>query len=447
MKLSIFLLSLTTLSLTASVYADEAPLTLAAAIERALDRNADVGVAAARLTEAKAGRAKVTTAFLPNVQAVGQYTRNSVEAKFDLTPLAQGIVSIAQPGVVIPAGLFPPSVIQKQDTIGGVLTVDETVFALSPILARGAASHQVEAQSLSLEATRREIVYQIMQIFYNVAGMDRLIQVAQRALGLADQRIANATQRRQQGAEGEVTVLRAQSERDKAEQDLAHALLARDQLLMALGSLLDLPTPATLTAPPELEVPEGDAEAQETSALRGRPDLLARRQAMAAGDSLLAEAQWRWFPMLTANFTGRYTDTPGFIGKNWLWSATANLVIPLFDRGLRYAEADERQATSRRLQQEVDKSERDLRAGLAQTRAEIVVDRHTLDVAIGQASKARRTAEIVGKAQAAGAATSLEVAEADTNLRMAEATVERERINLNLAVLRLRHLTGNVRSN
>ena len=222
--------------------------------------------------------------------------------------------------------------------------------------------------------------------------------------------------------------------------------VARAADILALGSLLDLPTPATLTAPPELEVPAGDADALESEALRGRPDLLARRQAVAAGDAMLAEANWRWVPMLTANFTGRYTDTPGFIGKNWLWAATANLVIPLFDRGLRYAESDERNATSRRLQREVDKSERDLRSALAQTRAEIAVDRHTLEVAIGQAKKTKRTADIVARAQLAGAATSLEVAEADTNLRVAEASVERERINLNLAVLRLRHLTGNVRS-
>ncbi len=445
MKLSVYFVSLTVLAASASASADETPLTLPAAIARALDRNADVGVAHARLAEAQASRFRVTTAFLPNIQAVGQYTRNSAEAKFDLTPLAQGIVSVVQPGVLIPAGTFPPSIIQKEDTIGGALTVDETIFALSPFLARNAASHQVEAQSLSLEATRREITYQIMQIFYNVAGMDRLIQVAERALSLADQRIGNAQMRQKQGAEGEVTVLRAQSERDKAEQDLSHARLARDQLMMALGSLLDLPTPATLTAPPELETPVGDPEEQESSALRGRPDLLARRQAMLAGDSSVSEAQWRWLPMVTANFTGRYTDTPGFIGKNWLWSATANLVIPLFDRGVRYADADERRATTQRLSQEVDKSERDLRAGLSQTRAEIAVDRHTLDVALSQAKKAKRTAEIVGKAQAAGGATSLEVAEADTNLRIAEATVERERINLNLAILRLRHLTGNVR--
>jgi outer membrane protein TolC len=425
--------------------ADDAPLSLNAAIDRALDRNADVAVAQARLGEAKAARSRVTTQFLPNIQAVGQYTRNSVEAKFDTGGLIQSVATAISPGLIIPPGNLPPaSIIQKEDTIAGALTIDETLFSLSPILARGAASHQVDAQSLNLEASRREIVYQIMQVFYNVAGMDRLIQVAQRAVALADQRIANAVNRQKQGAEGEVTVLRAQSERDKAEQDLAHVLLARDQLLMSLGALLDLPAPATLTAPPELEVPEGEMAQLEATSLHARPDLQARRQALAAGEAQVDEAQWRWMPMVTANFTGRYTDTPGFVGKNWLWSATANVVIPLFDRGLRYADADERKATTRRLQQEVTKAERDLHAGLAQTQAEIAVDRHTLEVATSQAKKAQRTAEIVARAFAAGASTSLEVAEADTNLRMAEANAERERINLNLAILRLRHLTGNV---
>ena len=439
-----FLLVAALVTMAVPALADE-PLTLQDAIDRALDRNADIGVAQGRLAEAQAMRAKVTTAFLPNIQAVGQYTRNSVEAKFDTGALIQGVANAIIPGTVIPADKLPaPSIIQKQDTIAGVLTVDETVFALSPILARSATSHQVQAQTLGLEATRREIVYQISQVFYNVAGMDRLIQVAERAVALAEQRTENAERRKKLGADGELNVLRAQSERDKAEQDLSAAKLARDQLLAALGALIDLPTPATVTAPPELDIPEGDAS--DSGAAQQRPDVQAKREAVAASDASLAEAQWRWVPMITANFTGRYTDTAGFLGQNWLWSATANLVIPLFDRGLRYAEADERRATSKRLHDELDKAERDLQVGLSQTRAEIATDRHTLTVALSQAQKAKRTADIVARSFAAGASTSLEVAEADTNLRMAEAAVERERIHLNLAILRLRHLTGNVRS-
>jgi outer membrane protein TolC len=386
----------------------------------------------------------VTTAFLPSIQAVGTYTHNSKESKLDSGAMILGIAKALN----IPFSadsLPPPSIIQKADSFGAAVTLDETVFSLTPVLLRQSASRAVEAQEAGLEAVRREITYQVAQIFYNAAGVERLVQVAERALALSDKRIAVAEQRRAAGAEGEVTVLRAQSERDKAEQDLVRAQLARQQLLVALGNLIGDATPTDLAPPPDIAPPDGDLAVLMAQVVRNRPDLQAKRKAVEAAQSSLREAELRWLPMVTVGANGRYTDTTGFAGENWLWSASANLIVPIFDRGARYADARERRQTVVRLQQEVDKAESDLRAAVQQSQQEIAASRQTWAVAQRQAQKAKRTAEIVASAQQAGAATSLEVAEADTSLRLAEAGAEREHINLDLAYLRLRHLTGQVR--
>ena len=420
-------------------------LSLAEALQRAMDHGTDVAVARARLEEARAGNSKETTAILPNIQGDGSFTHNSVEAKFDSGAMITGIAQIV--GVTVPASKLPaPSIIQKQDTIGGVLTVDETVLALAPVLMMRTADRNVEAQTASLEATRREIAFQLTQIFYNTAGLERMIQASERALALSDERITFARQRRQFGAEGEVTVLRAETERGRAELDLTRAQLARRQLLVALGTLMGDDAPEAIVPPPPIEAPSGDTATWERAGMRERPDLKARRLAVAAADTSVSEAEWRWMPLVNVQGVGRYTDTPGFIGKNWLWSATANLVVPVFDRGLRYAEASERRQQRTRLRLELDKAEQDLRAGIQQASLEIETERKALAIAQNQAEKSKRTAEIVAKAMAAGAATSLEVAEADTNLRIADVAVEREKIALDLAVLRLQHLTGAVRA-
>jgi len=422
-----------------------AALSLADALQRALEHGTDVAVARARLEEARAGKSKVTTAFFPNIQAVGSFTHNSVEAKFDSGAMISGIAKMV--GKTIPADqLPPPSIIQRQDTIGGALTIDETVLALAPVLMMRAADRNVQAQTATLEATRREIAFQLTQIFYNTAGLERMIQASERALALADQRIAFAKQRRQFGAEGDLTVLRAETERGRAELDLTRAQLARRQLLQALATLMGDAPPQAIVPPPEIEVPSGDVATWERAGLHERPDLQARRLAVAAADTTVTEAQWRWMPLLTVQGLGRYTDTPGFLGKNWLWSATANLVVPVFDRGLRYAEARERRQTRTRLQLELDKAEQDLHNAIAQAALEIETERKALAIARSQAEKSKQTMEIVGKAMAAGGATSLEVTEADTSLRIADVAVERERIALDLAVLRLQHLTGAVRA-
>lgn len=420
-------------------------LSLGAALDRAMERSTDIAIARARLEEARAGRSKVTTAFLPNIQAVGSFTHNSVEAKFDSGAMVKGLAAMF--GKTVPPDQLPaPSIIQRQDTIAGVLTIDETVLALAPVLAGRAADRSVEAQTASLEATRREIAFQLTQIFYNVAGIERMIQASERALALADERIASVSQRRRLGAEGEVPVLRAQTERGRAELDLARAQLARRQLLVAMGTLMGEEAPAAIEAPPEIELPNGDTQTWVDTGVRERADLKARRLAVQAASASVDEASWRWMPMVTVQGVGRYTDTPGFVGKNWLWSATANLVVPVFDRGVRYVEARERRHTWSRLRLELDKAEQDVRAGVQQAAIEIETERKACAIANAQAEKAKRTAEIVGKAFAAGGATSLDVSEADTNLRASDLAALRERISLDLAILRLRHLTGAVRA-
>jgi outer membrane protein TolC len=422
----------------------EPGLSLADATARALQRNMDIDVARARLGEAEATHAKTTTAFLPNIQAIGSYTHNSHEAKIDSSAQINAIKQALLPGSEpIPSS---PSIIQRENTVTGALTIDETVFALAPVLQRRSAARAVDAQTASLEATRREIVYQVTQIFYNAVGVERLITTAERAIALADQRIGVAKHRYALGADGEVTMLRAETERNRAEQDLARAQLARGQLLVALGTLLGDPPPESLLPPPPLQVPAGDAAGWIESGIRDRPELRARRLALDAADISVSEAEWRWLPMVTVQGVGRYTDTPGFVGKNWLYAATANLVVPIFDRGVRYAEASERRHTRSRQRLELEKAEVDLRAGVRQAVLEIDTARRTLAVAQAQSVKARRTADIIGNAYKAGGTTSLEVSEADTNLRVSESTVERERIGLDLAILKVRHLSGAVRA-
>lgn len=420
--------------------AQAAPLTLQEATHKALERSADLAVAKARLEELRATRSKITTAYLPQVQAVGTYTHNSTEAKFDSGAMIVNIGKVL--GVTVPADkLPPPSYIQRANSLGAVVSVDQTVFALTPVLLARAADKSLEAQTASLAAARREIVYQVRQLFYNYQGVQRLTEVAERAVALGELRIASAQQRRTLGAEADLAVLRAETERDRGLADLLRAKGAAKQILVVLGTLLGTPAPEQLAAAEPLVV-DSAAAVDRDQALRSRPDFAARRLAVQSADASVREAELRWMPMITLGANARYTDTAGFAGENWLWAATANLVVPIFDRGVRYADARERRATRSRLNLELDKAERDLDAGLAVAREDLDNAKASLALAQQQAQRAKRTAAVVAAALAAGGATSLEVAEADTNLRQSEANAAREQITLDLAILRLQHLAG-----
>lgn len=413
-------------------------LTLEAAVTRALVFNLDLAVTQARLAEAVAARAKVGTAWLPDAKAVGTYTHNSDEAKFDFSEIGKkfGLKE---------SDLPPPTIIQKRDTLSAVLTVDQTVFALSPVLLARAADQGVAAQRTGVQAAQREVAFRVAEAFYAVAGLDRLQAAAERAVTLADQRIAMAQRRHKEGAEGELPLLRAQVERSRAEQDLARARHGRLQLLETVGMLLGQAAPSALVQPPPVELPQGNPVRWIEMALADRPELLARRQAILAAQSLLREAELRWAPLLTLGAFLRWSDTAGFTGEHWLWATSANLVVPLFDRGQRLVDVQERRRALQRMDAELRKTENDLRTQVQLAALEVQAARQGLAVAQTQAGLARRSAEIVTRAQAAGALTSLDVAEADTSLRQSEANEARERIQLDIAVLRLRHLTGSAR--
>ena len=424
-------------------------LQLDVAIAHALERNSDLSVAKAKLEEAQIQSKRVMTAWLPDIKAVGTYTHNSAEASFDIGQMASGLSSAfgLPPLTDTQKALLPaPTIIQRKDSVGAVLTVDQTLFAMSPILAGQAVDHGLEAQRTGLEAARREIAYQLTSIWLNHAGLERLVAAAHRAIELADKRIALAKVRKGQGTEAELPLLRAQVERNRAELDLSRAQTAQKQLLQAVAILTHEPAPEGLAPPPQMPQLTGKLYDWVAMARAQRPDLLARRQAVQATESLVREAELRWLPILAANGLLRASDTKGFTGENVVWQVNVNLVLPLFDRGVRYVDLKERRLTALRLRQEVEKAEADLENQVRQAALDLEAAQETLRLAGMQSQIARRTAEISGKAYAAGAATSLEVAEADTNQRLAEANEERERIGLNLAELRLRHLTGGVKA-
>ncbi len=423
-------------------------LKLEDAIAQALERNGDLEVAKAKLDEAGATRQKVLTAWLPDIKAVGTYAHNSAEQKFDIGAMASGMagafglppLSSAQTAM-----LGPPILLQRMDTVSAVVNLDQTIFAISPILAADAMDKGLEAQRTGLEAAKREIVYQLTNVWLNFQGLDRLIAAAERAVDLADRRIAIAKVRKGQGTEAELPSLRAKVERNRAEQDLLHARQAQAQLLQIASILTHAPAPERLAPVGEVAPIPGKLSDWIDAARAQRPDLLARRQAVAAANAMTREAELRWVPMLAGSAYVRASDTKAFAPDYVIWQASLNLVLPLFDRGLRYADAKERRASAARLQQELDKADADLENQVRQAALDADAAADALRLATEQTVIARRGADITGKAYVAGAVTSLELAEADTNQRLAEENEERERIGLAMAQLKLRHLTGAVR--
>ena len=419
-------------------------LALDDAIAAAQRANPDLAVARARLTEARSHQQRLRTAWLPDVKAIGQYTYNSVEASFDFGSVAKGLG--ASFGLTLTeaqlANLPPPTVIQAHHQAAAVVQVDQTVFAMAPLVMADALRLGLQAQQVGLQAAQREIAFRVREIYYSHAGLQRLAEAARRALALADQRLTTLRTRRKVGSDGDLPALRAEIERARAEQDLLRASLAMEQLREIVGILTGGPAPDALGPVPPVTELQGQVPEWQQQGVASRPELAALRKGLDAQRMQIREAELRWLPIVTASGTWRWSNVQGFAGQNDLWMASLNLVVPVFDRGVWRAEANERRAALARMEAELRKAEHDVRVAIRQAALEVRNAREVVRIASLQTEVARKSAAIAGRTLALGVATSLEVAEADTGLRLAEASLERERLGLELAMLRLRHLVG-----
>ncbi|MBT9560132.1 MAG: TolC family protein, partial [Myxococcales bacterium] len=119
-----------------------------------------------------------------------------------------------------------------------------------------------------------------------------------------------------------------------------------------------------------------------------------------------------------------------------------NLIFPLYDRGERYADMDKHRQQLEVLEAELQKAEKDIRDAIRTHRIAVETADKSLESAARQTELARKTAEVIQRALTAGVITNLEVAEADTNVRLAEENEANLRWRRDLAMLQLRHAAG-----
>ncbi|NUN13560.1 MAG: efflux RND transporter permease subunit [Myxococcales bacterium] len=419
------------------------PLSLEEAQTRAVEVSPDLAAAQSKITATEAARRTIMTTWYPDLKAVASYTRNSEEATFDTAEFVTGLAA-AFPGLppIDPSVLPEPTVIQKKDTLGVVFTVDQNLFVAAPLFLTNSVDASVAAQQTGLAAAQREIRFRVAEMVYSIAGVDRLLAVVQQALELSETRLAQAKARYQAGADIELSVLRAETDKTRALVDIEKAKAARHQLLAALGVLLQTEPPTDIVPPPDVADPGVGASGLIESAYDNRLEIVAVQEAAQATEALIEEAQWRWLPILNLQAYLRWSNTAGFTGEEWTWAITGNLVFPLYDRGLRYAEANERRAQQAAQLAEIGRVKRDVAMAIRQSDTEVQAAKRSLALAKQQTTLTRKTAEILEQAYKSGGVNNFEYTEAMLAVRLAEQNETQQHSALQLALLRLRHAAG-----
>lgn len=280
------------------------------------------------------------------------------------------------------------------------------------------AAAAAEAAVLGAADARRVVAVTAGRAWLSVLAQQRVVAASERAEAVAQAHLASARDRRAAGLGSELDEIRAAQELAVSRQQLAAArgTLARlrEQLGVAVGA--DEPLDAADVEPPlgETGAAPGIDARLDVKAARGR------REAAQVG------ASWEWadyMPLLSAVLQPAYQNPPTLTVPLWSFQAQLVLSIPLYDGGLRYAQQRERRAAAEQAEALLEQAERqassEVRAALAQVKEADLALRAARDAA----AQASRTLTLAQDAFRAGAATNIEVVDAERRARDADTAV------------------------
>ena len=367
-------------------------------IEKAKSQSFDAREVAATLKQRESEADAALGRILPALSARGVYTRNQypVSANFGGNTLT----------------------ITPEDQLDAFFQLDVPIVDLGGYYRHRAARAGVRATSEQREATTVEVSRAVSRVYYQLVGAYGLLSAAEKSVGTAESNMRDVETRKSAGAATELDRERARANVERAKQDVADA-----KLLVALASR-NLETLSGLSPTPTDRFPVDDlapeppletwlARAGETPAERAAKEsaLVATEQKKAATSALL--------PTLTGSAQERVTNATGFSGKSasytlqlilaWRldYAAVANNDAQIAAREL----ANIREERSHRAQSDaIFEAYRRVEAGIVKSRS-----------ARAQAEAATHAAELAQDRYSAGAATQLDVTQAQRDAFLADA--------------------------
>jgi outer membrane protein TolC len=446
-------------------------LTLDAALAEARANNLDLRIAREKLAQADTLSRKAWSYYLPQVAVSAGYTWNSEDVLLDLPtsfairevvnpttgqPVNYPVGSKPQdptkpistsnpPGLPTPYLLYPLAYeefeLQRKGQYGAKAELQQAIFAPQAIRAIQSAHRAHDVAESRVAAATQDVLFGAAQLYYGAASLQEVVAVQERTLATWRRHEADAEALVTQGAAPKLALLKARTDRARAEEDLIRSKNARDAARQALATLLSRDDDFEVVRPPEPAAVGGDP----TDAAGRRPEVRAAEAGLRLAKSQGAEVDMRYLPTIGLTGSLQWASITGFTGRHDGWSVTLGAKWTLFDGGRREAEETESVHRSAEAQATLDQTRR---------RARDEVRRASLDLDSARAARrkaeeqSRLAAEALQHAQSAyaqGAATYLEVADATSSSQNADLGLVTDELAARLAALRLQRAAGELR--
>lgn len=384
-------------------------------VERALERNADVRIAVARIEEADANLREAGASFLPQI---------------DLTVLA------SRAGVTTSGAVPVPSTVPVIRN-----NVRLTAAAAYELDFWGRLRRSVEAVRAQALGTRyaKDVVSLSLaglasQAYFSLRSLDVQIALTRETLAVRDEYMGIVRSRASGGLASDLDVNQAIVARVDAATQLRELQRQRALVEHQLGTLsgkldLALPEAATLLA---LPVPPAPPPGLPSTLLERRPDIRQAEQQLVSANAQIGVARAAMLP--TISLTGTYGGETQALstllanGSN-IWTLGFGLALPIFDWGRLDARAEAAEARARQslaaYQKAIETAFREVADGLTNLEQTTAAEQDLW----ARAMAARNTVRLARARYEAGYSPYLELLDAQRTANDAELAVVRNRQN------------------
>ncbi|MCA1826102.1 MAG: TolC family protein [Myxococcales bacterium] len=409
------------LLLAATASGGRRQVSLHEALQLAAKQGPEVAAARAQAAIVHAGVDKAWTAWQPDLAVNGTYDHTNGTAAFDFGPI------LAKLG--LDPNLFgPPITIVAQNNWYGNAQLTQPLLTPQGLFGPGAASAAAEAADRGADEAREQVLLGVARAYLGLQGLYGLLDAAHEAEKVALRREEDAKARIAAGTDVEIGLLRAQTETAQARSQIAALQGQLDALLPVLEAL----TGEAIEPQPFGETPEdlGTPAAETAQPWEQAYSVKSAVAAVIAAQRARRISEFSWMPTVAGIAKESYTSNEGFTGKNWTYDLMINVSVPLYDRGMRYAQGHEDEAKIAQAQAQLAAARARARSAWIGARANVAAAQAVLEQSNAQAQLAARAQTQVEVAARAGVATSLDLSDADQKKFAAQSAAAQARAQL-----------------
>jgi len=421
MKVRLLLILALLLPAAAQTPAERETLTIEEAVRLALDRHPDVAKAKAAADVLKGRIREVRAQALPDVRITANGSRYRDPSFLNSSGIDKFPPEFLTAIMPVPVNTFDYSITVKQP----LYTAGKVGTALK------IASIESEGAQLDVDRSQQDLALEVVRACFDLLWAEHAKLLVTETQNQRKRHAEMARARFNNGVATEVDVLRS----EVAVANIAPEMVRAENVIRQARALLNfyLVRPlgyATKVAGGFQDQPwdQWDLETLAQQALRSRPEVQRLRIAERSAESQLQLAKAE--SKMSADFSSSYGIVARF-PKNLLdplyarWNLGVNFTLPVFDGFRRSGLVYQATANQRAARLEREKVEQQVRLGIQQALDEIRASMETVAAARANITQAERVLEMMQSNYKYGAATTLDITDAQTALSEARTNLLR----------------------